>query len=327
MHKTLLLPLISFLLVNTSVVAQEKKMWVDENTIKSFSIAARKDPAYVKMRAQIDALSKSATKTNTNATAVRQLLEANSATLSKLYKESNIKPARIDATITPFKHPNSMSSERQKEWSKIYPLGWKQEVPPYDKTWTLMTRSNDNQVFPDTTGTQFSTGKTVFTLQSDPGKKIGPYFHGQEISFTVPSNPRITVVNLILEFSLFFTGWDTYGAIFGADLIIEGSDNLGGDIKTKLSPYDAQPKARTNWRKLQSVIRTDTVTTEFQGFHRENDSYYFIIANCLVTPGSTFTLKVGVGYPKNARLGANGNYHYGQFILKNITAGYSSKTF
>jgi len=299
-------------------------MWVDENTIKNFSIAARKDPAYVKMRTQIDALSKSATKTNTNATAVRQLLEANSTKLSQLYKEFNIAPARLPIALTPSKPLSSMSSQERKDWDKLYPAGWKREVPPYDKTWTWTVRNNEGQVFPDTTGTQFSTGKTVFTFKSEPGKKIGPYFHGQEISFTVPSNPRIMAVFLSFDFSLFFTGWDTYGGIVGADVIVEGSDNLGGDIKTKLSQYDPSPKSRSNWRKVISIIPTDTVTTEFQTYHVDIDHFYFM-ATGLVTPGSTFTLKFGVGNPKNARLGANGNYHYGEFILKNITVGYSTQ--
>ena len=313
--------MLSFLLITISNYAQEIKIWTGANTIKNFSAASKKDPAYVKMMAEINSLSKSATKTNTNEAAVRTVLASNSALLSRLYKQSNIAASKPTTVIVPKKTNVPTDFPKNDVMNKLAEKasGNLERIPPYSSNWHWTTEGNPNQVYPDTTGTKFLTAKSVFTFTSGPGMKLGPYFHGQQASFRVPSDPQIMAMVLRFDYSYMYTGWDTYGAILGMDLVIEANEKYAGPFNLGI-PYDYPLSTSHRWKLASHIFPADTVTSDVQSFNRNGDKVFKVVG--FVTPGTTIDVKFGVGFRKSAQLGANGSYHYVEFILKKITAEY-----
>jgi hypothetical protein len=108
------------------------------------------------------------------------------------------------------------------------------------------------------------------------------------------------------------------------DLIIELSDNVTGSING-MDKYDYPLSFNHNWRRLQTLINAKAVSSELQEFNSECEHFVFIFSKLGVTPGTTYKVKLGIGYPKGSRLGAHGNYHYGEFVLKKITAAYVTR--
>jgi hypothetical protein len=327
MKKLLCLSVISFLLPALETTAQQEKLWSDPHIIQKFATEATKDPAYLKLRAEVDALSKTATGKNTNASAVKALLARNNMLLKRIYTKIGIEAPQVMNIKRPKKVINPLIYSKASILGKMVQVNqqiFKTETPPYDASWFQSNQAGFNNVYPDTTASLFSAGKTIFIYGPPPNPvkvRLGQYCQGYLQAFTVPSNPEIIAAEVKFEYSFFYTGWDTYGARTGMDLVVKADNKLNGSSYNELPVYDF-PYSTQNvrWKKAATLYPADTITSDFGEFHATADSSFTIEG--YVTPGSAITLQFGFGFPIETVRGLNGSYHYAEFILKKITITY-----
>lgn len=330
MKKICLLPLLLLVIVAN---AQREKIWGDPHIIEKFAAEAMTNPAYSKMFNQVDALSRSASPGNTKAAEMRSLLTQNSSLLKGLYTRSGLEAAKpmkskkLVALINPVIVRSAIA------WSKMKPAHVgvvKMETPPYDTYVRVTDETGLSNKHPDTSSSQYSAGivRLVYgsLLPSVINRRTGQHLQGFKQSFKVPDDPEIIAADVKFEYSYFYTGWDTYGAILGMDVALEINNELNGPDYNAL-PVCVVPSwlipanAENRWKLIANLYPTDTIESDFGEFHGEDNHESFSIGG-YVTPGKTVDVKLVMGFRKGAKRGINGSYHYAEFILKKITVTY-----
>jgi hypothetical protein len=314
-------------LLSASSFAQVRKIWGDPHVVEKFNAEAIKDPAYIGLKADLAALSKSAKGRNTNANAARALLARNSELLKAIYKRANLEaPQPMDG-----RQPKKVQLKpglQSMLLSKAILMGEKlnkTETPPYDKEW-----HGGDYVYmsgvPDTSSSVFLAGKTVMSygMPASPiAIRLGQYIQGYKQNFTVPSNPAIIAAEIKLEYSFIYDGWDSYGARLGMDLVLN-IKNISGTDYNNLPDYYLQNTNygayNTNHKHIATLYPSDTIETDFGEFHAAADTSFTVSG--YVTPGTVIELVMGAGYDKYTVRGLNGSYHYAEFILKKISVHY-----
>jgi hypothetical protein len=329
MKKIWMIPL---LLSTLPALAQQEKIWGDPHVVEKFAAEAVKDSAYIKFRAEVEALSKTASGSKTNAAAVRSLFVKNGYLLSNLYTKANVDAPKAMNVQKQTRTSNKVIIGKAMPWYKLMTGNndfIKVETPPYDATIRMSDEAGLNNMYPDTSGSQFPAGITrmIYLTVPNPNakRKTGQYLQGFSQSFTVPTNPAIIAAEVKFEYSYFYTGWDTYGANVGMDLAIEANDKITGPeynaLPEYVSPNGVSASSTHRWKLIAELYPFTTIVNDFTEFHSEGNNESFTFGG-YVTPGSTFNLKMVMGFKKNTTRGLNGSYHYAEFILKKITVKY-----
>lgn len=324
---------ITLLFTATTLAAQKSKLWGDPHVFEKFTTEAKKSPAYSKLLTDIDALSKSATSKKTNAAAVKSLLQKNSVLLRSLYTKAG---AEFPGPMTTKSSAKPIYIYRKNHLflSKLKHTGQsmtKIVTAPFEGSWRRAAGHTNDGGYPDSSASQFATGKTTLVSNSMPSCathlnsnscKLGFCQQGYLQKFTVPSDPEIIAAEVKFEYDYLYTSWDTYGGITGLDLVVRA------DQKFNSAPYNNLPDGplvepgsnSDRWKKIATLYPLDTIDADFGEFHANGESSFTIEG--YVTPGSVFEVKVGFGYPTNTNRGMYGCYHYAEFILKKITVNY-----
>jgi hypothetical protein len=303
--------------------AQVEKLWGDPHVVEKFYTEARKDPAYLKLKAQAAQLSNDARGTNTNAAAARALFTGNTDILKNLYQKSGIgAPQPMKMHFYNYSAPvaRTKASSFLIHMTSIVPLKTKTATPPYKDDWEWDNQPLGN-IMPDTSSSIFSNAKTVIFYgppQTDARIRMGQYFKGYFHQVTVPSDPLIVAAEVKFEYSYIYTGWDTYGARLGIDMIVQAK-NLNGSAYNALPGYDSSYSSY-DWKYAATLYPAVTIDTEFGEFHSSGNSSFSLEG--YVIPGTAIDLRLGLGFIKNTVRGLNGSYHYAEFILKKITVKY-----
>lgn len=315
-------------IASQSTFAQLKKLHGDPHLFERFRTTAAQNPEYVKMKNEIIALIQSASPRNTNAAAVKSLLLKNAALLKSIYTTAGIE--------APKERRMSIRKSSQKKTIKSILPGMAAKLkynnnnalhkvitPPYT-TKEIQTGYNQNRMVPDTSLSSMAMGKTGIKFSSDNWGEpfgIGLYADLFKQQVNVPSEPTIVAVEMKLEYSYQYTGWDTYGSVRGLSTFIrfpglqelhEGNpfpvfDHIGGTFFP-------------DYRVGSVLMPIDSVETQFEDFLvAGNDS---LVAQRYVTPGQVFDIEFGLFFPYETQRGNNGCYHYAEMILKKITIRY-----
>jgi hypothetical protein len=307
--------------VNAS--AQLKKIHSDPVLAKKFATVAEKNREYASMRSQLTALIKSASPRNTNATAVRNLLVKNSGILKDIYNRAGIDAPRVMQANTK-RGPKmvSINSSIPGMSAKFKPLNplFKTFTPPYGGK---MVSVSSIAMEPDTTLSNYAAGKIALTYTSDDwGEEdwIGFNLNAFERETTVPDNPLVVAAEIKFEYSYLYTGWDTHGSVRALKAVVRtqglqdeqyvGMDTLKFPSGSVFPPY----------RVALDIQPMDSIEVAFDDFIVSGSDS--LVLQRYVTPGETFLIEFGLGFPNGTRRGVNGCYHYAEMILKKITIRY-----
>ena len=324
---------ITLLFAATNASAQKTKLWGDPHVFEKFATEAKKSPAYAKLLTDIDALRKSATSKNTNAAAVKSLFQKNSTLLRSLYTKTGVEfpgPMTTKSLTKPiylFRNNSFLLNKFKNTGQNMTKI----VTAPFEDSWRKTAGHSNDGGYPDSSTSQFATGKTVLVSNSvsycatNPGWagcRLGFCQQGYLQKFTVPANPEIIAAEVKFEYSYLYTGWDTYGGITALDLVVRADNKINSSLYNELpdGPLVEQGSNSDRWKKIATLYPLDTIDAEFGEFHAIVASSFTIEG--YVTPGTVFEVKVGFGYPLGTKRGINGCYHYAEFILKKITVNY-----
>jgi hypothetical protein len=321
-----------------SLMAQREKAWGDPHVMEKLAAAANKNPEYKKLTAQIRELSLTATRNNTNAAKVKALINSNNLLLKNLYTGAGItapQTLRSAKTIKPnsilktsnFFAINKLKLIPNQEMTKTI-------TPPFQDAWEYKFDHSNDGGYPDSSLSDFATGLIAFKANSEMicetypninSCKLGIYQLGYQQQFTVPNNPEIIAAEISFEYDYLYTGWDTYGAITGIDMIVHVNDKLSSQAFNEMPDANLPvPASFGIWKKMSTIFSLDTVEASFGEFHANGSSTFKLEG--YVTPGTTIEVKMGIGYPSGTKRGMYGCYHYGEMKLKKITVKYFKST-
>ena len=283
-------------------------MWSSPQVFEKFATEAKKSPAYTTLLADIDALSRKANPRNTNAEAVKSLFEKNSPLLRSLYTKAGAEFPKL-MTAKSLTRPTYVIIKNNSFLSKFKNSGQsltKIVTAPFEDSWRRMAGHNNDGGYPDSSTSQFATGKTVLlsntvsfcaTNPGWTGCKLGFCQQGYLQKFTVPANPEIIAAEVKFEYSYLYTGWDAYGGITALDLVVKADTKINSSSYNELpdGPLVEPGSNPDRWKKMATLYPLDTIDAEFGEFHANGESSFTIEG--YVTPGSQFEVRVGFGYP------------------------------
>lgn len=304
------------------MTAQLVNTWGDPHVVQKFRTETAKNAEYLKLRNQIEALGKTATPQNTNAAAVKLLLAQQAPLLKTLYARAGIKAPGEGGTRRSLTNQHLSNTTRLmigRKYKPLDPLN-KTVVPPFKGKTNMI---NSPCCEKDTVLSNFSQGKIVIRYTNnawnDPdgyGLNINLFKH----EFTIPNNPAIVAAEISFEYSYQYTGWDTYGAVRGLNMMarIEGPPD---PTENNLPQFNFEGGAYfPPYRIAGTIWPRDTVTTEFDDFVTSGSDSLTLLR--YVTPGQTFTVEYGIYFPYHTNAGAQGSYQYAEMILKKIKVRY-----
>lgn len=315
--------------IGFSPLHAQVRTWGDLH-VSRFMTDAPKDPRYAKFQERLNGLLAKANGTNTNADAVRSLYLENRTLLQSLYTRSGLQESKaMRGGITRrsslvHAKPDLFISASGK-YKKVRLTATK--LPPYDGVWRRSEFPNANMSpLPfDTTGSIYNSGKLVITSNPchlPPYCYVGFHSLGYTETIEVPSNPKILGAQIKFDYSFNYTGWDSYGAKTGIDLIMRAPENFNSTAFNQLADVTASPYTppATRWKHIGVLMPLDSVTTDFDEFHASGNGTYTIEG--YITPGSNIEFRFGFAFPKGTNKGLTGCYHYGEFRLKKISVTY-----
>lgn len=315
---------IVLLIFSLSVSSQVRKLSGDPHAAAKFAAEAAKNPQYVSLKSQLEELSRTATPQNTNAAAVKRLLTQNRALLKSLYTKAGVDaPEGGDAAnkrrTSKIVSMNISKSVLNSKWKPVHPQLTKIVTPPFAGKYIVI---DHNYFTPDTTMSNFGTGKIVVKHPgSSPSDFLGLYINMFKHQFTVPNNPGIVAAEITFEFSYQYTGWDTYGSIYGLQLLLRTSPLPDQTENNPMPVFEFKGGAHfPPFRIAGTIMPLDTITTEFGEFACSGTDSSTV--HRYVVPGATFSTEFGLVFPYDTKKGWYNNYHYAEMKLKRITVRY-----
>ena len=150
-------------------------------------------------------------------------------------------------------------------------------------------------------------------------------FHrGFRVSAKVPNDPAIIAAQVTFEYSFYYTGWDTYGASNGIQLVLGPSKNFISQALNNLvdtavfeAAYNIPP---VQFKVIGTLLAWDSISSEIEEVHADKAGSISITG--YVKPNETVNFAIGAGYMHGSVYGINGHYLYGEFRLKKATISY-----
>lgn len=289
-----------------------------------FLTAANKDTAYVRFQAELSSLIKKANGRTTYAAEATQLFARNKNMLERVNRQyrrqesmnrSGFKPKSTVRKINPelLKLTASLSMVKFSQQFKKPYQGWGYCELANASTATLL--KNDTQ-----------NGEVDFSIY--PSSLWAPSFkefhRGFRVTATVPDNPSIIAARVEFEYSFYYTGWDTYGASNGIQLVLGPSKNFNSpplkastDTAAFLLGYNI---SATRFNIMDILLPWDSISGEIAEVHVTKEGS--ITVEGYVKPKETIDFAIGAGYMQGSVYGINGHYLYGEFRLKKATITY-----
>jgi len=317
-----------------NLLAQREKAWGDPHVMEKLATAANRNPEYKKLTAQIREFSQTATPNKTNADKVKALFSNNTQLFKNLYTGAGINAPQTLRSAKPFKTISLSKLSSLVALKKLKLIGnqefTKTITPPFQDAWEYNFDHSNDGGYPDSSLSDFATGLLAFKANSGANCetypnanscKLGLYQLGYQQQFKVPNNPEIIAAEINFEYDYLYTGWDTYGAITGIDMVVQANNKLNSQSFNEMPDYSLSDYGSLGiWKKMATIYSLDSVDASFGEFHANGSSSFKLEG--YVTPGTTIEIKIGIGYPSGTKRGMYGCYHYGEMKLKRITVKY-----
>ncbi len=287
-----------------------------------FLTAAKKDTAYLRFQTELNALIKKAKGRTTYATEAASLFAQNKNLLERVNRQYNrgenmnrsgFKPLTLKINPEILKLMTGLAKVNlQRSFEKPY------------KNWGYVHLANASTA--ELLQNDLQNGEIDFSVYaSSPWAPSFKDFHrGFRAVAKVPNDPDIIAAQVHFEYSFYYTGWDTYGASNGMQLVFGPSKNFisqalnsSTDTAVFAAGYNIPP---VRFTILGIMLPWDSISTEIKEMHADQEGAFSITG--YVKPNETVDFAIGVGYMHGSVYGINGHYLYGEFRLKKATITY-----
>ena len=288
-------------------------------TLDKSVAASNKDTAYQRFRSELHKLINKAKGRNTFAAEAKQLFQRNQALLNRVNnqyhrsimmtraKPLKAKTYRVDPSIA--KWSFGMQSKTTKSMAPYQAFHYVELA----NAGTLALEHED-----------LAAGE-VFYHVMETTSNWAPSFKEAHTGFTayakVPDDPSIIAARVKIEYSFYYTGWDTYGSNNGIELI------FGPDKKFRSPVLDAAVDSfayspghnfcNCKYTVIDILKPMDSITTSIQEVHASKEGSFTV--DGYVKPNDQLDFNIGAGYMRGSVYGFNGQYLYGEFRLKKAT--------
>lgn len=289
-----------------------------------FLTAANKDTAYVRFQAELNALIKKANGRTTYAAEATQLFAKNKNMLERVNRQYRRQESMNRSGFKPKSTVRKINPDILNLMTNLSMLNLNQSFKAPYKEWGYIHLANASTA--ELLQNDLQHGEIDFSIYpTTPWAPSFKDFHkGFRVVAKVPNDPSIIAAQVHFEYSFYYTGWDTYGASNGMQLVFGPSKNfisqgLNGLIDTAVfaSSYNIPP---VRFTIMETLLPWDSVSTEIQEVHASREGGFSITG--YVKPNETVDFAIGVGYMHDSVYGINGHYLYGEFRLKKATITY-----
>jgi hypothetical protein len=313
-----------------SSLAQQQ---ADAPELKRIQKALDSDKDYQVFKKKLDEISQSANGRNSKVDEVKKLFFDNKSLFQGLQSKYAVR-ALTPSKIARYQTVDTNGSVLKRQlglYRKLGNLGKfeRKILPPYTQKWSFWYSVYGGTWRLRETNTNEAAGRIGFTVNQTDAFYLSSGTVGFQQDFTVPSDPTILAAKITIDYSFFFTGWDTYPADLGVGLFLNVSPNFNSAYVNQLPGYMSMLGLNT-WKDLGDLVPRKAVPTlgEVAEFHADVDSSF--TATGYVSPGSVLTFRMGTGYIQRtsgqqtfySQRGMHGTYHYGEFIIRKITINY-----
>lgn len=289
-----------------------------------FLAAAQKDTAYVRFQAELNTLIKKANGRSTYAAEAANLFAQNKNLLERVNRQYQRQESMNRSGFKPKSTVRKINPEILNQMAKLSMLLLHQSFKTPYKEWGYVHLANASTA--QLLQNDLQHGEIDFSIY--PSTLWAPSFKdfhkGFRVSAKVPNDPSIIAAQVHFEYSFFYTGWDTYGASNGMQLVFGPSKNfispgLNGltDTAVFASGYNIPP---IRFTIMETLLPWDSVSTEIKEVHASREGSFSITG--YVKPNETVDFAIGAGYMHGSVYGINGHYLYGEFRLKKATITY-----
>ncbi len=284
-----------------------------------YMLAVKKDSAYSRFQAEVHKWIVKANGRNTYAPQVKALFDGNNSMLSRVRKQFDAE----GSVNTAERHMNPKLLKINPAIAKLLlhvgEIGVAKTMVPFT-SWAYCDLINATTIHNEHWD---ANGENFFSVLEStswaPSMKEG--HQGFTMGKKVPDNPQIIAARVTFDYSFFYTGWDTYGAKNGMELVFGAnkyfrSPTLDAWTDTAVfNPGINLPK--TKYCILDIFLPLDSITVNFAEVHAQKAGSFTVEG--LVKPNEYLSFNVGAGYMKGSVYGLNGHYLYGEFRLTKAT--------
>jgi hypothetical protein len=285
------------------------------------SLPVENDTAYTRFRAQVDAVIKKAKARNTNIAEARLLFSQNKSLLQK----ANLR-LKQSGKINNVQPMNARLLKVNAELLKLAKVG--QALLPASmkplSSFSYSTLANGSTI--SLLKNDLAIGEIHYTV--DPEDNWGPTFKDVHQGFyseiLVPNDATIIAARVHFDWEFYYTGWDTYGANNGIQLVVGVEKNkfispgLNAMDSVTFNPLYFFYHAK--FKILDILLPLDSITTDVAEVHAEKQGSFTM--DGYVTPGTKIKFYIAPGYMAGSVYGINGHYLYGEFRLKKATVAF-----